>query len=55
MQKEYDMTEADIAELAEIDADRSAVRLRRVRFFAKLRQREYRKRTAAIKATGAPL
>ncbi|MCW2405089.1 hypothetical protein M2336_001718 [Sphingobium sp. B1D7B] len=38
------MTDADRAELSEIEADAKHVKLRRKRFFAKLRQRAYRER-----------
>lgn len=42
----YEMTAADRAELAQIDADAADVKLRRKRFWAKLRQRAYRKKKA---------
>jgi hypothetical protein len=38
----YEWTAEDHAELAEIEADARNVKLRRKRFFAKLRQRRYR-------------
>jgi len=42
MKTHYTMTAADRAELAEIEADTANVKLRRKRFFAKLRQRAHR-------------
>lgn len=47
MQSSYIMTPQDKAELAEIEADAANLRLRRKRFFAKLRQRAHRARRAA--------
>lgn len=46
MQGSYVMTDADRRELAEIDAAAADVKLKRKRFFAKLRQRAHRKRNA---------
>ena len=46
MRATYQMTPADKAELAAIEADQASVRLRRRRFFAKLRQRAFRARKA---------
>ena len=40
----YRMSEADRAELALIENEAEDVKLRRKRFFAKLRQRAYRER-----------
>jgi hypothetical protein len=42
MQTSYIMTAADKAELASIEADQATAKLRRKRFFAKLRQRAHR-------------
>lgn len=44
MQSNYTMTDEDKAELAEIEAAERDVKLRRKRFFAKLRQRALRQR-----------
>ena len=44
MQGSYVMTDADRRELAEIEAAAADVKLRRKRFFAKLRQRAHRER-----------
>lgn len=44
----YKMTDADKAELAQIEADSKDVKARRRRFFAKLRQRVYRERQNAV-------
>jgi len=41
MQTTYTMTDQDKAELADIEADHANVKLRRKRFFAKLRQRKH--------------
>lgn len=49
MQSKYKMTDADKAELAQIEQDDRDVKARRKRFFAKLRQRAYRVR-AKLKA-----
>lgn len=46
MQTDYRMTDADRAELAEIEKAASDVKLRRKRFWSKLRQRAYRARNA---------
>lgn len=45
------MTEADCAELADIEADQANAKLRRKRFFTKLRQRAYRERKASHNAS----
>lgn len=50
MQTSYIMTAQDKAELAEIEADQATARLRRKRFFAKLRQRAHRAKRAKDKA-----
>lgn len=50
MKKPYIMTAQDKAELAEIEADAANVRLRRKRFFAKLRQRAHRANAALSRA-----
>jgi hypothetical protein len=47
MQSSYQMTAEDKAELAEIEAAERDVKLRRRRFFAKLRQRALRARRKA--------
>ena len=48
MKTAYTMTAADRAELAEIEADAANVKLRRKRFFAKLRQRAHRARVSNL-------
>lgn len=50
MQTTYIMTAQDKAELAEIEADQATAKLRRKRFFAKLRQRAHRAKRAKDKA-----
>ena len=42
MKNTYHMTALDLAELAQIEVDAENAKLRRKRFFAKLRQRAYR-------------